>query len=47
MDARLRLAVAYAQAKQNDKALQALANVSGPEGLDELARYWKWAVRKP
>lgn len=47
MDARLRLAVAYAQAKQNDKALQALANVSGPEGLDELARYWKWAARKP
>lgn len=46
-DARLRLAVAYAQAGQTDKALQTLATVSGPEGLSELARYWTWALRKP
>lgn len=46
-DARLRLGVAYAQAGQTDKALQTLATVSGPEGLDELVRYWTWAIRKP
>ena len=46
-DARLHLAVAYAQAGQNDKALQTFATVSGPEGLDDLVRYWTWAVRKP
>jgi len=46
-DARLRLAVAYAQAGQTDKALKALASVSGPEGLDALAKYWAWAIRKP
>jgi len=46
-DARLRLAVAYAQAGQTDKAQQTLATVSGPEGLDELVRYWTWAIRKP
>jgi tetratricopeptide (TPR) repeat protein len=46
-DAKLRLAVAYAQAGQTDKALQTFATVSGPEGLDELVRYWKWAIRKP
>jgi hypothetical protein len=46
-DARLRMAVAYAQGGQTDKALQTFATVSGPEGLDELVRYWKWAVRKP
>ena len=45
-DARLRLAVAYAQAGQKDKALQSLATVTGPEGLTELARYWALAVRK-
>jgi tetratricopeptide (TPR) repeat protein len=46
-DARLRLAVAYAQADQTDKAQQTFSTVSGPEGLDDLVRYWKWAVRKP
>ena len=46
-DARLRLAVAYAQAGQADKARQTFATVSGPEGLDELVRYWGWAIRKP
>ena len=46
-DARLRLAVAYAQAGQADKARQTLASVSGPEGLDDLVRYWGWAIRKP
>lgn len=46
-DARLRLAVAYAQAGQTDKALQTFATVSGPEGLDDLVRYWTWAIRKP
>ncbi len=46
-DARLRLGVAYIQAGQNDKALQTLASVSGPEGLTELVRYWTWAIRKP
>ena len=46
-DFRLRLAVAYAQAGETDKALQALATISGPEGLSELARYWTWALRKP
>jgi tetratricopeptide (TPR) repeat protein len=44
-DARLRLAVAYAQADQTDKAQQAFATVSGPEGLDDLVRYWKLAMR--
>jgi tetratricopeptide (TPR) repeat protein len=38
-DARLRLAVAYAQAGQADKARQTFATVSGPEGLDDLVRY--------
>lgn len=47
IDAKLRLAAAYAQAGQSDKALQALSAVSGSEGIDELARYWKWALRKP
>lgn len=46
-DARLRLAVSYAQAGQTDKALQTFATVSGPEGLSDLVRYWTWAVRKP
>jgi hypothetical protein len=46
-DAKLRLAVAYAQAGQTEKALQTFATVSGPEGLDDLVRYWKWAIRKP
>lgn len=46
-DARLRLAVAYAQAGRTDKALQHFATVSGPEGLDDLVRYWTWAIRKP
>lgn len=46
-DAKLRMAVAYAQAGQTDKALQAFDAISGPEGMDELARYWKWALRKP
>ena len=45
-DARLRLAVAYAQAGQTDKAQQSLTAVSGPEGLTELARYWVLALRK-
>ncbi|MES2948949.1 MAG: hypothetical protein V4858_10455 [Pseudomonadota bacterium] len=45
-DARLRLAVVYAQAGQTDKALKTFATVSGPEGLTELARYWTWAIRK-
>ena len=46
-DARLRLGAAYIQAGQNDKGLQTLAPVSGPEGLTELVRYWTWAIRKP
>lgn len=46
-DARLRLAVAYAQADQMDKARQTFATVSGGEGLAELVRYWGWAIRKP
>ncbi len=46
-DARLHLAVAYVQAGQNDKAMQTLTTVSGPEGLDDLVRYWTWAIRKP
>ena len=46
-DARLRLAAAYAQAGQTEKALQTFATVTGPEGLDEIVRYWKWAIRKP
>ena len=46
-DARLRLAVAYVQAGQTDKAAQTFATVSGPEGLTELVRYWTWAIRKP
>lgn len=46
-ETRLRLAVAYAQAGQTDKALQHFATVSGPEGLDDLVRYWTWAIRKP
>ena len=46
-DARFRLAVAYAQAEQTEKALQTFATTSGPEGLDDLVRYWKWALRKP
>lgn len=46
-DARLRLAVAYAQAGQTDKAQKTFATVSGPEGLNELVRYWTWAIRKP
>jgi hypothetical protein len=46
-DARLRLGVAYIQAGQNDKALQTLATVTGPEGLTELVKYWTWAIRKP
>lgn len=46
-DARLRLAVAYVWAGQTDKALQAFAAVSGPDGLDDLVRYWKLALRKP
>jgi tetratricopeptide (TPR) repeat protein len=46
VDARLRLAVAYAQAGQTEKAQQHFSAVSGPGGLDELVRYWTWAVRK-
>lgn len=46
-DARLHLAVAYAMAGNADKARQTFATVSGPEGLDELVRYWTWAIRKP
>jgi len=46
-DARLRLAVAYVQAGQTDKALQTFASVSGPEGLDDIVRYWTLAIRKP
>jgi tetratricopeptide (TPR) repeat protein len=46
-DAKLRLAVAYAQAGQTEKALQTFATVSGTDGLDDLVRYWKWAIRKP
>ena len=46
-DARLRLGVAYIQAGQNEKALQTLATVTGPEGMTELVRYWTWAARKP
>lgn len=46
-EARLRLAVAYIQAGQPEKASQTLATVSGPEGLTELVRYWTWAIRKP
>ena len=46
-DARLRLAVAYVQAGQTDKAAPIFANLTGPEGLTELARYWTWAIRKP
>ncbi len=45
-DARLRLAVAYAQAGNTDKAAQVLGTVSGPEGLDDLVKYWKLAIRK-
>ncbi|MEI8155892.1 MAG: hypothetical protein WCH60_03440 [Burkholderiales bacterium] len=46
-DAKLRLAVAYAQAGQTEKALQTFATVSGTDGPDDLVRYWKWAIRKP
>ena len=46
-DARLHLGVAYALAGQTDKAKQVIATVSGKEGLDELARYWTLALRKP
>ena len=46
-DARLRLGIAYAMAGQTEKAQQTLATVSGKEGLDELARYWSLALRKP
>ena len=46
-DARLRLGIAYAMAGQTEKAQQTLATVSGKEGLDELARYWTLALRKP
>lgn len=46
-EARLRLGIAYVLAGQTDKAQQTLANVSGPEGITELARYWSWASRKP
>lgn len=46
-DARLRLAVAYVQAGQLEKAQAAFGAVSGGEGLDDLVRYWKWAIRKP
>lgn len=46
-DARLRLAVAYVQAGQLDKAQQALSTLTGGEGMDDLVRYWKWAIRKP
>ncbi len=45
-DARLRLAVAYAQAGNADKAAQVLGTVSGPEGMDDLVKYWKLAIRK-
>ena len=46
-DARLHLGIAYALAGQIDKAKQVFATVSGKEGLDELARYWTLALRKP
>ena len=46
-EARLRLAAAYVQAGQAEKALQTFATVSGPEGLTEMVRYWTWALRKP
>lgn len=46
-DAWLDLGIAYARAGQTDKATQAFAKVTGKEGLDELGRYWTWAVRKP
>lgn len=46
-DARLHLGIAYALAGQTDKAKQVFATVSGKEGLDELARYWTLALRKP
>ncbi|OYU44315.1 MAG: hypothetical protein CFE44_13600 [Burkholderiales bacterium PBB4] len=46
-DARLHLGIAYALAGQPDKAKQIFATVSGKEGLDELARYWTLAIRKP
>lgn len=46
-DARLRLGIAYAMAGQTEKAQQTFATVSGKEGLDELARYWGLALRKP
>ena len=46
-EARLHLAIAYAWAGQTDKAIQTFATVSGKEGLDELARYWAMAIRKP
>jgi tetratricopeptide (TPR) repeat protein len=46
-DARLRLGVSYIQAGKNEKALQTLSTITGPEGLTELARYWTWAIRKP
>ncbi len=45
-DARLRLAVAYVQAGNTDKALQIFGTVSGPEGMDDLVKYWKLAIRK-
>ena len=46
-DARLRLAVAQVLAGQTDKAKQTFATVSGPNGLDDLVRYWLLAIRKP
>lgn len=46
-DARLRLAVAQVLAGQTDKAKQTFDTVSGPNGLDELVRYWLLAIRKP
>ncbi len=46
-EAWLELGIAYAKTGQNDKAAQAFAKVSGKEGLDELGRYWTWAIRKP
>ena len=46
-DARLHLGIAHALAGQTEKARQVFSTISGKEGLNELARYWTLALRKP